>query len=262
MPTPLEATQAQLLQYARDLRRLAVAGHSDSARVDLLYRQLQLYARDLRRAYEAEQRRARELEKAYHDTVRRLVAASRYKDEETGSHTDRVSHYARALAQELGWKPAAVELLAHATPMHDVGKIAIPDAILQKPGPLTEEERAIVQRHTLLGAELLRGSASPLLEMARLIALNHHERWDGSGYPHHIRGVKIPAAARIVRLADEYDALRSPRPYKSAIPHPRACDIILHGDGRTLPQHFDPEVLDGFRRLRERFEDIYGRYRE
>jgi putative two-component system response regulator len=250
--------QSQLLAYARDFRRLAESGRADAERVRRLDRQLQYYARDVKKAYDGERRRATELEKAYHDTVRRLVIASRYKDQETGKHTVRVSHYARMVALHIGWKPAAAELLFDAAPMHDVGKIGVPESILLKPAPLTEAERRVVERHTVLGAELLKGSSSPLLELARQIALSHHERWDGSGYPHGLRGERIPRAARVVRIADEYDALRSSRPYKPGFSHQQTCEVILHGDGRTLPQHFAPDVLKAFRELHENFRETYA----
>jgi putative two-component system response regulator len=256
-PLAADPAQAQLLAYARDFRKLADADREKAMRLEGINRQLQVYARDLKTAFHNERRRARELERAYHDTVRRLVAASRYKDEETGSHTERVALYARELARYLGWHAAAVELLFEATPMHDVGKLGVPDAILLKPGPLDPDEVKAMQRHTVLGAMLLKGSASPLLELARQIALSHHEHWDGTGYPHGLAGENIPRAPRLVMLGDQYDALRSPRPYKPAFTHGRAVDIILNGDGRTMPQHFDPELLDAFRHLQGKYRQIY-----
>ncbi len=256
-PPAADATQAQLLAYARDFRKLADADREKALRLEAINRQLQVYARDLKTAFTNESRRARELERAYHDTVRRLVAASRYKDEETGQHTERVALYARELASYVGWHSAAVQLLQDAAPMHDVGKLGIPDSVLLKPGPLDADETRIMQRHTILGATLLKGSASPLLELARQIALGHHEHWDGSGYPHGLAGENIPRAARLVMFGDQYDALRSVRPYKPAFSHGRAVDILLNGDGRTLPQHFDPELLDAFRHLQGKYRQIY-----
>ena len=257
-PTSLEAAQAQLAAYALDFQNLFEADCEKAKRLESANRQMHLYARDLTTAYQVERRRARELEKAYYDSVRRLVDASRYKDQETGKHIDRLSHYARLIAEHLGWKPVAAQLLFDAAPMHDVGKIGVPDAVLSKPGALDEKEWGQMKRHTVLGASLLTGSASPLLELAGKIALHHHERWDGSGYPQGLKGEKTPRAARIVMLVDQYDALRSPRPYKPGFAHGRTCDVILRGDGRTLPQHFDPELLDAFHHLQASFQQIYA----
>jgi putative two-component system response regulator len=257
LPPTADPAQAQLLAYARDFRKLADADRDKALRLEGINRQLQVYARDLKTAFNNECRRTRELERAYHDTVRRLVAASRYKDEETGRHTERVALYARELAQHIGWHSAAAQLLEEAAPMHDVGKLGVPDAILLKPAPLAPDEVRVMRKHTVLGAALLKGSASPLLELARQIALSHHEHWDGTGYPHGLAGENIPRAARLVMLGDQYDALRSTRPYKPAFTHGRAVDILLNGDGRTLPQHFDPELLDAFRYLQGKYRQIY-----
>ena len=143
--------------------------------------------------------------------------------------------------------------------MHDIGKIGVPDAILRKPEPLDEAEWKIVKTHPAIGASLLQGSVSPLLEVARQIALTHHENWDGSGYPRGLQGEDIPLAGRIVMLVDQYDALRSPRPYKLAFSHAKSYDIILHGDGRTRPEHFDPRLLDAFHSMHHELETIYDR---
>jgi len=258
----LEAVQAQLNLYARDLKKVVLSEREKSTRLRAADGQLQAYARDFRTAFYAERQKAQELERAYHDTVLRLVKAMRYKDDETGAHIVRLSHFARFLAQKRGWKAEAAQLLFDATPMHDVGKIAVPDAILQKAGPLTPQEWEVVRRHPEIGASLLQGSASPLLELARGIALCHHERWDGTGYPRRLRGERIPQSARIVMLADQYDALRTRRPYKPARPHAEAVEVILNGDGRTLPQHFDPELLQIFREIHPKLGEIHERFRD
>jgi len=141
--------------------------------------------------------------------------------------------------------------------MHDVGKIGIPDAILLKPGPLTPEELKIIESHTTIGAKILKGTSFPLLQMAASIAMTHHERWDGSGYPKKLKGKAIPVEGRIVMMADQYDALRSPRAYKSSLDHKTAYGILTQGDAMTSPEHFDPDVMRAFKDTASMFEEIY-----
>ncbi len=258
----LEAVQAQTKLYARDLRKAVDAERLRSSQLEAANRQLQAYAADLKTSYLAEKQRAQELERAYHETLMRLVAATRFRDQETGAHIVRIGYYAKLLASRAGWEPAATDLLAEASAMHDVGKIGVPDAVLLKPGPLDVREWEVLKKHTEIGASLLRGSSSPLLQMAGEIAWTHHERWDGSGYPRGLRGEAIPECGRIVMLVDHYDALRTSRPYKPALTHERACQIMLEGDGRTFPQHFDPRLLTIFREAHAELEAIYERYRD
>jgi putative two-component system response regulator len=196
----------------------------------------------------------------YIDTVHRLMLASEYKDEETGEHIKRISYYTRELSRELGMDSHFCDLIFYASPMHDIGKVAIPDAILLKPGSFTEEEWAVMKTHAAIGAEILRGSDSPYLEMAVDIAASHHERWDGKGYPQGLLGDEIPLTARIMNISDQYDALRSKRPYKPAFDHGKAVEIICKGDGRTTPDHFDPQILSAFKRSLDTFEDIFNEY--
>ena len=201
--------------------------------------------------------RSAQLTESYRNTIATLNRAAAYRDEDTGYHVQRISHYCVELARVLGMDAAFIECIEYASPMHDVGKIAIPDAILQKRGPLTAPEWAVMKTHAPVGAKMLEGADSPYLVMGREIALSHHERWDGSGYPGGLVGEAIPIAARLMNVADVYDALRSVRPYKPSIDHPSALRIMLKGDGRTAPSHFDPRVLEAFADTAEQLRAIY-----
>ncbi len=258
----LRSAKSQLVLYAKDLKALLVREQKKSHTLETTNQQLQAYAQDLKAAYTAQRQKTRELEKAYADTVVRLTLASRYKDEETGAHIQRLSHYSKILALCIGLDEHDAQLIFDVAPMHDVGKVAIPDRIMQKQGPLDEQEWEIVKQHPILGANLLTGSPSLLLQAARDIALTHHERWDGSGYPQGLKGEAIPLGGRMVMLGDTYDALRSVRPYKPALSHQNACDIIFNGSDRTQPQHFDPTLLEAFRELHVEFDRIFSEIRE
>ena len=201
--------------------------------------------------------RTHELLASYREAIATMTRAASYKDEETGAHVARISFYSADLAQALGMGAEFCDTIHYASPMHDVGKIAIPDAILGKPGKFEPHEWEIMKTHAELGAKLLRGTDSPYLVMGAEIAAGHHERWDGGGYPLGIAGETIPLSARIMNICDQYDALRSKRPYKPAFAHERALEIITVGDGRTLPSHFDPAVLEAFKGCAGRFRDIF-----
>ena len=184
----------------------------------------------------------RTLHKSALDTVFRLGLAAEYKDDDTGEHVLRMANYAVAVARALGWKQDVLDLLLHAAPMHDIGKIAVPDCILKKPGPLNESEWDVVRRHPLTGARILSGSASEVIQLAEVVALTHHEKWNGKGYPQGIAGDAIPLVGRIVAICDVFDALTVRRPYKPPFPLPKALSIIREGVG----SHFDPTVAEAF----------------
>jgi putative two-component system response regulator len=189
--------------------------------------------------------RTADLEDARKETLERLALAAEYRDDDTQMHTKRVGRTAALLATKLGLSPDVVEHIRLAAPLHDVGKIGIPDAVWLKPGKLTEHERRMLEEHTTIGARILSGSRSPILRMAEQVARSHHERWDGSGYPHGLEGDAIPLSGRITAVADVFDVLAHPRPHKQAWPLEKAVDEIRAQRGR----HFDPGVVDAFNRL-------------
>jgi methanogenic corrinoid protein MtbC1 len=183
-----------------------------------------------------------ELEIAQAETVRRLSMAVEFRDEDTGAHIERIGRFSTLLAEQIGMDPDFCTKLSHAAPLHDVGKVAIPDSILLKPGPLTPAERAIVETHAEEGHRLVRGSSSSILDMAATIALSHQEKWDGSGYPRGLAGEEIPIEGRIVAVADVFDALTSDRVYRKAFSVEAAVKMMREERGH----HFDPMVLDAF----------------
>lgn len=183
-----------------------------------------------------------ELQDAYLDTIQRLALAAEYKDEDTGDHIIRLSKYCAFLAAELGMNSREVFNIRYATPMHDIGKIGIPDKILLKAGKLTREEFDIMKTHTTIGAKILANSKSEILKMAQQIAISHHEKYDGTGYPQGLKGKDIPLPGRIVALTDTFDALSNKRPYKDPYPLDVTLDIIKKERGKQ----FDPDILDLF----------------
>ncbi|WP_300668736.1 HD domain-containing phosphohydrolase [Desulfoluna sp.] len=177
---------------------------------------------------------------SYLDTVRRLVVAAEHKDEGTGDHIVRMGDYCVLLAGMMDLPDAFIELLRYASPMHDIGKIGIPDAILSKPGRLTDKEFNVIKTHTTIGAKILANSSSEVIRLGQSIALSHHERWDGSGYPKGITGEAIPLAGRIVCAADVFDTLTSRRPYKSIYPP----HVVFEFFEKRRGEHFDPDITD------------------
>ncbi|MEA3247903.1 MAG: response regulator [Gemmatimonadota bacterium] len=179
---------------------------------------------------------------AHLDTIRRLVIAAEFKDRDTARHIERIGRYSEVVAAGMRLPPGEVEVIRHASPMHDVGKIGVPDAILLKAGQLTPEEWAVMQQHTSIGARILRGSPSEVIREGERIALSHHERWDGTGYPNGIAGLDIPVGARICAIVDVFDALTTNRHYRDALPDATVLDMMRAQAGK----HFDPDILAVF----------------
>jgi len=197
------------------------------------------------------------LRDSFVESIDTLMRAAEYRDDDTGAHVRRISYYTKVLAETMEMDGEFCECIFYASAMHDIGKIGTPDHILLKPGGFTPEEWEIMKTHTVIGGNILAGNSSPYLQMGEEIALAHHERWDGGGYPFGLKGEAIPVAARIMQLADVYDALRSERPYKKAFDHAKSLEIITQGDGRTNPSHFDPDVLAAFVNCADTMNDIF-----
>jgi len=202
------------------------------------------------------------IKKGYVDTIQRLTIVAEFKDEDTAAHIKRISYFCRLISKSLGWSEEGQEVIFHASPMHDIGKVGIPSDIILKPGRLNTEEIALMKTHTVIGCRILQGSTSEFLQMASRIAISHHERWDGGGYPTGLKGEDIPVEGRIMNIADQYDALRSRRSYKPPFDHEKTFRIITEGDGRTMPSHFDPAILQVFKNTHKQFEELYETYKD
>src|SRR3990172_1347959 len=187
------------------------------------------------------EQRTLELRNSFTDTIYRLTLMAEHKDLGTASHIKRTSHYTSLLARLLGLSEKETDIIFHASPMHDIGKIGIPDEILQNPGKLTHSE---------------------YLKSAKRFALYHHENWDGTGYPYGLKGEEIPLEGRIMLIIDRYDALRSARPYKSSLDHKTTMRMLLEVGGRSAPSHFDPMVLDTFKEHHRQFAEIFEKHRD
>lgn len=212
--------------------------------------------KDLRHALEEVTRAQREIQAGHLDTIRRLTLAAEYKDHDTAGHIERIGRYSQVVGMAMHLQPGTVDLLLHAAPMHDVGKLGIPDSTLLKPGPLDEEERSIMNTHTTIGGQILSGSTSPVIQMGERVALTHHEKWNGRGYPNGMAGEDIPIEARICSVVDFFDALTMDRPYRKAVPNDEVVKMIISESGTS----FDPDVVDIFLDSREELEEIQAEY--
>lgn len=201
-------------------------------------------------------RKIDDVNNAFKYTIEALARAGEAADDDTGSHIKRVNEYSKFIAECMDFDKEFIDIIYYSAQMHDVGKIHIPQNILNKKGKLSDDEFNIIKQHTVYGPKII--GNSPYLKMAAEIALNHHEKYDGSGYPNGIQGENIPMSARIVALADIYDALRSPRCYKEGYSHEKTVEIIVNGDGRVKPCHFDPEVLNVFSKNHKQFDKIWS----
>jgi putative two-component system response regulator len=190
------------------------------------------------------------------ETIYRLSVASEYRDADTGAHIKRMSRYSAAVARGMGLDESTVENILYAAPMHDVGKIGIPDSILLKPARLDPAEWEIMKQHTVIGAKILTGSDAEFIKLGETIALNHHEKWDGNGYPNSLKGIKIPIAGRIAAIADVFDALTSRRPYKEPLSVEESLAMIRGG----REKHFDPDAVDAFCAIEDEILTIKDQY--
>ncbi|MGM0643216.1 MAG: response regulator [Thermodesulfobacteriota bacterium] len=218
------------------------------------------------------QERTQELQTVQNVTIFGMAVLAEYRDSETGGHIMRTQHYVKAICERLSLYPKfsaelaaeTIDLFYKSTPLHDIGKVAVPDAILLKPGKLTKDEFEIMKQHTIYGSDAIKRAEEVLgvdkntsfLRIARDITATHHEKWDGSGYPAGLKGEEIPLVGRLMAIFDVYDALISKRVYKDPIPHSKAVRIITHGDGRVMPEHFDPDILDVFNEMHQDFREI------
>ena len=198
-----------------------------------------------------------EVKTAQFETIEVLASISEFRDWSTAQHNRRIGFYSNLIAVEMGQDYEFCEELLCSSTLHDIGKVAIPDSVLLKGSALTVEEFDVIKSHTTLGAQMLSNGQSIYMKLARDIALCHHEKWDGSGYPNGLKGDEIPLSARIVAIADHYDAMRSDRPYKTGFSHDKTMSILTVGDDRTKPAHFDPEVLDVFSSIHDEMECIF-----
>ena len=238
---PVIANELQI--KVRNMLRLKMA-------IDML----KIHKKDLEQTVE---KRSQELKESFEEEISVLMVAAGYKDDEPDDHVRRTSLFTKELSEQMGMRREFSQMIFRSSALHDLGKIGVPDHILSKPGSLLPEEVIIMREHTIIGEKILRPGTSPYIKMGREIALSHHERWDGSGYPHRLKGDQIPISARIMNICDIYDALRSRRPHKEPFDHAKAMEIIRKGDGRVMPRHFDPDIREAFIRAADKMEEIF-----
>lgn len=252
--------QAELMLKARNLLKIKEFDDFHMEYSAMLDAEVRKRTSDLYTA-NAELNESREmLKQGYIDTVHKLTMIAEHKDSDTATHIKRVGYLCAFLAEAIGWQTDEVEQIFYAAPMHDIGKVAIPSEILLKPGRLSVEEFALMKTHTTAGAKVLEGSQSVILQMAERIAFAHHERWDGKGYPTGLKAEEIPIEGAIMNIVDQYDALRSQRPYKKELSHTQVFKIITEGDERTEPGHFNPRLFEAFKDNHLHFERIFAEH--
>lgn len=237
--------QVQLFYYAQDIQKLIAERDSavrNEKQSSAAYKQLERFKNDFMILLQEKEKSYQALQSSHLDTIRRLATAAEFKDDDTGEHIIRMSRFSSMIAKAYGQDEKYCHLLEQASPMHDIGKIGIPDNILKKPGKLTDAEWVLMRKHPEYGASILSGSDVPVLKMAEEVALAHHEKFDGSGYPFNLHGEQIPLSARIVALADFFDAITMDRCYRPAFSDKKALAMVIEGNGT----HFDPNIVKAF----------------
>jgi len=255
---PFDVTELKV--RARNLLKIKEFGDFLKTHNELLEKEVKKKTGQLKETLNELNLSQEKLKESYLDTIYRLTIISEYKDESTSSHILRTRHYCKLIASSLGWPERSVEAFSYASLMHDIGKVCIPAELLLKPAALTPEEFSLVKTHTTIGAQILKDSSSSFLQIAEKIAITHHEKWDGTGYPAGLKGEEIPLEGRMMLLADQYDSLRSARPYKLPRSHEEVVRVILDGDGRTDPGHFDPQILELFENNHKLFDRIFEKH--
>jgi putative two-component system response regulator len=246
----------ELRLRSRWLVSLKVAQDEIKAHGRKLEETVEIRTRELRQALEEVQEARLKTHEAHMDTIHRLTLAGEYKDRATADHVERIGRFSQVVARWMKLPADTVDTIRHAAPMHDVGKLGIPDRILLKPGKLDEEEWAVMRSHTTIGGQILADANSEVIRMGERIALAHHERWDGKGYPNRLAGEDIPLEARICAVVDVFDALTVDRPYRGAIPNDTVVDMMVADAGT----HFDPDVLTTFLDARAEIEAVQADY--
>lgn len=250
--------QVELRARCQSLLKVKVYNDHMVSHKKILEEEVDKQTRQLRQAFNDLKTASEKVKQAALDTTFRLAQASEYKDTETGSHIKRMGYYTEAIARAMALSPQDIEAILYASPMHDIGKIGIPDRILLKPGSLDEQEWVFMQQHTIIGGNILSGSDSYVIQMAEQIALEHHEKWDGCGYPKGLKGQEISLWGRISTIADIFDALTTRRPYKIAFPMEYSLEILEKNRGT----HFDPGVVDAFFSIKDEILSIRMKYDE